>query len=129
MIQSRWRQLPLLLLFWLLAGCGGLPHTQSDMERAKTALESALQSWKKGVSAAKMKTLAEPLDFSDDDQRNGFRLLDFQIEGTGFTDREDIRFTTKLSLQDRRGKKVERTATYLIAPKKTPIAIARDPYF
>jgi len=118
----------LLGMVVLLVGCGGPAHSQSDLDRAKAALEIALDSWKQGEVAAKLRSRPEPITFVDDDQKTGHKLVAYEWDGTGATDREMIRFTVKLSVQDRKGKKMERSTTYAVA-LKNPIAIGRDPYF
>jgi hypothetical protein len=130
MFQTRWRQLPLgvlVLSMLVLVGCSGLPHTKDDMDRARAALDASLAAWKDGKSPDK---LAEPVNFLDDEFRpNQKKLLEYTVEGSGVTDKDTIRFTVRMTIQDRRGKKTDRSVTYAIEPKKTPIVVARDPYF
>jgi hypothetical protein len=113
----------------LVLGCkGGHKFSQADLDRARQALETSLDSWKKGERPEKLRALAEPILFAEEGPQNGLKLLDYQILGTEHTDAEVMRFSVKLTVQDRRGKREERQATYAVA-LKSPIAIGRDPYF
>jgi hypothetical protein len=123
-------RLPLLLLLAALAfGCSRRhSFSQADLDRARTALQTALDSWKKGEMPERLRALAEPIEFAEEGPRNGLRLLDFQIVDDRHTDAQTIRFTVKLTVQDRRGRREQREATYAVG-LKSPIVIGRDPYF
>jgi hypothetical protein len=117
------------LLALSAAGCGrGTSHAPDAVDRGREALEAALESWKKGEPVAKLKSLPEPIEFSDDTRQGGQRLLDYRLTRTDAADPAVIRYTAVLTLRDRRGKTAEREVTYSVA-LKSPITIARDPYF
>ncbi len=119
-----------ILMPVLASGCGkgGHKFSQADLDRARQALETCLDSWKKGEMPAKLRTLPEPIEFAEEGPRDGVKLLDYQITGTEHTDAEVMRFSVKLSVQDRRGRKEERQVTFAVA-LKSPIAVGRDPFF
>jgi hypothetical protein len=114
----------------LAFGCkkGGHKFSQEDLDRARRALETSLDAWKKGERPEKLRSLPEPIEFAEEWPRDGLRLLDYQITGTEHTDAEVMRFSVKLTVQDRRGRREERQATYAVA-LKSPIAVGRDPFF
>lgn len=118
-----------LLLLSLAGGCGrGHPFTQADLDRARKALETSLESWKKGERAERLRSLPEPIHFSEEGPRNGLRLLEFEIVNAQHTDADAMRFTVRLTVQDRKGKREVREATYAVA-LRAPLVIGRDPYF
>ncbi len=113
-----------------LAGCKGAAHsfTKADFDRARQALETSLDSWKKGELPEKLRKLPEPIEFAEEGPRKGLKLIDYQILDTDATDAEVMRFRVKLTVQDRRGRREEREVYYAVA-LKSPIAVGRDPYF
>ena len=56
------------------------------------------------------------------------RLAGYEIVKTDAADPDVIRFTVKLQLKDRKGKASDREAVYAVA-LRSPVAVARDPYF
>jgi hypothetical protein len=118
----------MLLLALPVLGCGGRSFSQTEVDRARQALETSLTSWKKGEPAAGLKKLPEPILFAEEWPERGLRLLAYEITDSKHTDAETIRFSVKLTVQDRRGRKEERRVTYAVA-LKSPIAVGRDPYF
>lgn len=119
---------PLLLLLPLLGllGCGsGRP--KSELERGQQAVTAALDNWKNGEPAAKLKSLADPIDFTEE-LRATHKLLDYSVVKTDGTDPQVIRYTVMLKLKDRKGKATDREAVYSVA-LRSPIAVARDPYY
>jgi hypothetical protein len=98
------------------------------MDRARLALETSLDNWKGGFKPDRLRALPEPIEFAEEGLAKGVRLLAYQILGSEHTDLEMMRFRVKLTVQDRKGKREEREATYAVA-LKSPIAIGRDPYF
>jgi hypothetical protein len=123
------RRLFLAALLALPLGCkGGHKFSQEDLDRARQALTASLDSWKKGETPERLKSLPEPILFAEEWPKSGLKLLDYQILGTEHTDAETMRFSVKLTVQDRRGRKEERQVTYAVA-LKSPIAVGRDPFF
>lgn len=128
-METTSRRLFLAALPALAFGCkGGPKFSRADLDRARQALTTSLDSWKKGQMPEKLRALPEPILFAEEGPKNGLKLLDYEILGTEYTDAEVMRFTVKLTVQDRRGKREERQATYAVA-LKSPIAVGRDPFF
>lgn len=117
------------LLPVVAAGCGGGPtFSQEELERARQALQTSLDSWKRGDLPEKLRGLPEPIEFAEEGPKTGLKLLDYQVLGTENTDTETMRFTVTLNVQDRRGRREQRHVTYAVA-LKSPIAVGRDPFF
>jgi hypothetical protein len=107
------------LLPAVAAGCKrGHRFSQADLDRAREALDTCLGSWKKGEMPEKLRGLPEPIEFAEEGPKKGLKLLDYEILGTEHTDAEVMRFTVKLTVQDRRGQREERRSTYAVALKK-----------
>ena len=118
-----------LLLFTgtlFVAGCSS-SRSQSDIERGHHAVMAALDSWKTNDPPAKLKSLADPVDFSEE-LRSTHTLTDYTVGKIDSTDKDVIRYTVTLSLKDRKGKVSEREAVYAVS-LRTPIVVARDPYY
>lgn len=116
---------PLLIAVAAVAGCSR--KATPEVEAARTALQAALDSWKQAEPADRLKTRPTPIDFADDDRRLGWKLEDYRL-GDAKPDGDLIRCTVALKLLDKRGKKIEKDVVYMVAPK-SPVVIARDPYF
>ncbi len=114
-----------LVLLAFVAGCGK-KHSKTDVERGRKALEAALESWKNNEPPERLKSSADPVDYTDE-LRQDHRLLEYTIGKPNVTDPEVIRYAVTLKLQDRKGKVESRDIVYMVA-MKSPIVIARDPY-
>lgn len=118
-------RLTFLFILVILAGCTP-PHSSADVGRGQKALIAALDSWKANEPPEKLKSLSEPVEYTDE-LRTTHKLLDYTIGKSDPKDPEVIRYTVALKLQDRKGKQEDRTIVYMVA-LKSPIVIARDPY-
>lgn len=78
-------------------------------------------------AAAKLKALPDPIDFTEE-LRGTHALADYTIVKADLSDAAVMRFTVALKLKDKRGKPSDREAVYSVA-LKTPVVVARDPYF
>src|SRR5262245_15990100 len=115
-----------ILAFSLLAlGCGG--RSEADIARGRQALTAALDGWKADQPPAKLKSLADPVEFSDE-LRAAYMLTDYTIGKVDASDKDVIRYTVTLKLKDKKGKESERGVTYAVA-LKSPVVISRDPYY
>jgi hypothetical protein len=119
------RVIPALFLA-MFAGCGGSKHSTADIERGRTALAAALDAWKNNDPSERLRTLPDPVEFTDE-MRLSNKLLDFTLGKPNATDPDVIRYTVTLKLQDRKGKAHDRDVVFEVK-LKTPIVIARDPY-
>lgn len=116
-------------LIWLAAGCSQGPRfSKEEMAKARQALEACLDAWKSGQMPQSLATRPEPIQFAEEWPLLGFKLKSYEILGSEHTDAETIRFTVRLTMEDKRGKAEERMPTYAIV-LKSPIVIARDPMY
>jgi hypothetical protein len=115
-----------VLVAFSLAGCGS-SRPESEIERGRAAVVAALDSWKAGEPPAKLKSRPEPVEFSDELQAT-HTLADYTLGKVDATDKDVIRYTVTLKLKDKKGKVTNREVVYAVA-LKSPIVVARDPYF
>jgi hypothetical protein len=116
----------LVLLLAVVVGCGS-SRPPADVDRGRAAVTAALDNWKANEPPGKLKALADPVDFTEE-LWGTYALTDYTIVKEDAADPEVIRFTVKLQLKDRKGKATEREAVYSVA-LRTPVSVARDPYF
>ena len=91
------------------------------------AVAAALDNWKAGEPTANLKSLPDPVEFSEE-LRTSHKLVEYSILKTDGTDPDVVRYTVTLKLKDKRGKSSEREAVYSVA-LKSPVIVARDPYY
>ena len=108
------------------AGCAD-KRPAADLERGRVAVVAALDSWKANEPAANLKVLPDPVEFPEDLRAN-YSLTDYSVGKIDGTDPAVIRYFVTLSLKDRKGKLTEREAVYAVA-LKSPVVVARDPYY
>jgi hypothetical protein len=116
-------------LSWLAVaavGCGS-SRPQAEIDRGRQAVVAVLDNWKTNEPPAKLKTLPDPVSFTEE-LRATHKLTDYTVLKADGTDPEVIRVTVNLKLQDKKGKTSEREAVYSVA-LKSPVVVARDPYF
>jgi hypothetical protein len=119
-------RLLMLVLLPLAGGCGS-SRPQADIDRGRQAVTAALDNWKANEQPAKLKALPDPVEFSDE-LRNTHTLTGYTLGAVDATDPEVIRYTVTLKLKDRKGKVADREVVYAVA-LRTPVAVARDPYY
>jgi hypothetical protein len=93
------------------AGCGPRLPPPSDPKEARAALETALDTWKRGDAPDTLKQRTPPIQFADLDWDKGARLLKYEIaseerRGVG------MRVTVKMSLEAKGGQRRETTTVY-----------------
>lgn len=109
-----------------VAGCGsGRPA--ADIERGRQAVVAVLDAWKANDPPAKLKTLPDPVEFTDE-LRGTHALADYSIGKVDTSDKDVIRYTATLKLRDKKGKEMEREVVYAVA-LKSPVVVSRDPYY
>jgi hypothetical protein len=107
-------------------GCSS-SRPESEIERGRQALTAALESWKTNSPPDKLKSLPDPVEFPEE-LRATHTLTDYSLGKVDTSDKSVIRYTVALTLKDKKGKVSEREAVYAVA-LKTPIVVARDPYY
>jgi hypothetical protein len=107
-------------------GCSS-SRPQSEIERGRQAVTAALESWKTNSPPDKLKSLPDPVEFAEE-LRATHALTDYSLGKVDSSDTSVIRYTVTLKLKDKKGKVSEREAVYAVS-LRTPIAVARDPYY
>ena len=110
----------------LVTGCGS-HRPAADIERGRQAVVAVLDSWKTNDPPAKLKALPDPVEFSDE-LRTTHALTDYTLGRVDSSDKDVIRYAVTLKLKDKKGKASEREVVYAVA-LKTPVVVARDPYY
>jgi hypothetical protein len=116
---------PLVLLLFV-SGCGSR-RPEGDVERGRPAVVAALDNWKANEPVAKLKSLAEPVEFAAD-FRATHSLAEYTLGKVDDSDKEVIRYAVTLKLKDKKGKVADREVVYAVA-LKTPVVVSRDPYY
>jgi hypothetical protein len=117
----------LFLALALLGGGCGQRRSDGEIDRGRQAVIAALDGWKNNEPPAKLKSLTDPVEFSDE-LRGTHALTDYALGKVDSADKEVIRYQVTLKLRDKKGKVAEREVVYAVA-LKTPIVVARDPYY
>jgi hypothetical protein len=113
-----------------ILGCGdsgAAPHDPTfDPSVARSALVESLEAWKAGrVKALKERT--PPIRFEDDDLATGFLLTSFDLPAESGPRGSHEGVLVRLSLRDRKGKMVERRATYQVSTSPSLNVLRSDP--
>jgi hypothetical protein len=120
------RYLCAIVLFAFLVGCSS-SRSASDIERGRTAVVAVLDSWKANEPPAKLKSLPNPVEFADE-LRSAYTLTEYTLGTVDATDKDVIRYSVTLKLKDKKGKLTDREVVFSVA-LKSPIVVARDPYY
>jgi hypothetical protein len=120
------RRLCALALLLFLAGCGSR-RPPADIDRGRAAVVAVLNSWKANEPPAKLKSLPDPVEFSDE-LRASYELTAYELGNVDASDKDVIRYAVKLSLRDKKGKPSGREVVYSVA-LRSPVVVARDPYY
>jgi hypothetical protein len=96
-----------------IAGCGrGLPPA-ANADRAREALQTALEVWKEGKSRESLREQTPAIYFSDDLWDVQARLVDYEIQ-PGAPNGQGWRCDVQQTLQSGDGPRRERVASYQI---------------
>lgn len=96
-----------------VTGCSSQPEA-SDPSRAATILTEALDAWKKGEKPAMLADRSAPIHVADHEWQGGYRLISFTAPGEGRISGFDLTYPVVLELQGPKGKKVKKTAVYMV---------------
>lgn len=98
----------------LLAGCSGSQTAPVDAERARDALKTTLDGWKKGDTPAALKEGSPSITVQDLDWMAGARLVDYQVDGEGKAVEANLYVPVKLTLRTKDGKEVKKNVSYVV---------------
>jgi hypothetical protein len=99
----------------LLSGCSGPGRAAPvDPARAREALRTTLESWKKGESIDSLKGGASSIVAQDFDWMAGHRLVAYEVTGDGKDDDANLRIPVRLTLRTAQGKEVRKSVSYVV---------------
>jgi hypothetical protein len=99
----------------LLGGCLGSPRAAPvDPDRAREALKSALDVWKKGDTPAALKDSTPAITAQDLDWLGGAKLVDYEVTGAGKSMEANLYVPVTLTLTMPKGKEVKKKVTYVV---------------
>ena len=125
---------------WLVAGvvvlaalplpaCSGYGQARPvDAPRAREALKTALEHWKKGEDARSLESSSTPMVAQDFEWVQGAKLIDYQVVDDGKEEGANLRVQVKLTLANPgkdKGKPVEKKASYVVGTSPS-LTVFRD---
>ena len=93
--------------------------------RARAALNTALESWKKGDRIDALKTASPPIVAQDFDWMAGHHLVSYEVTGAGKDDDANLRIPVRLILRTPQGKEVKKAVSYVVGTSPT-LTVFRD---
>jgi hypothetical protein len=112
----------LLALAAAFSGC----KSKDDLPKARSLVETALNSWKNGEDSKLL--VSQNIEIVDPDWLAGQRLLDFTVKDAASQPQQGPRVVVVLNLQNRAGKKVETEVAYEVIMKDKIAKIGRDAF-
>jgi len=111
----------------LFSGCSGSGRAQAvDPARAREALKTALEHWKKGDGPGSLTTSETPMVARDFEWSEGAKLLDYQVLGDGKEEDANLRVQVQLKLGPRgKTKAVEKKVWYVVGTSPS-VTVFRD---
>ena len=99
----------------LLSGCSGPGRAAPvDAPRAREALRTALEGWKRGDTIDALKSGSPPIVAQDFDWMAGQRLVAYEVTGDGKDDDANLRIPVRLTLRTAKGKEVRKDVSYVV---------------
>jgi hypothetical protein len=99
----------------LLGGCSGSQWgAPVDADRAREALKTALDAWKKGHTPATLKTSTPAITAQDLDWLGGAKLVDYEVTGDGKSVEASLYVPVTLTLKMATAKEVKKKVTYVV---------------
>jgi hypothetical protein len=99
----------------LLPGCINSPAAGPvDPDRARKALETTLEGWKKGDAPAALSNSTPPITAQDLDWLGGAKLVDYTVTGDGKSIEANLYVPVTLTLKTAKGKEVKKKVTYIV---------------
>jgi hypothetical protein len=106
--------LPLLLAIALSPGCSGSQATPVDAERAREALKTTLDGWKKGETPEALNKSMPAITAQDLDWLSGSKLVDYTVTGDGKSMEANLYVPVTLTMKTSKGKEVKKKVTYVV---------------
>jgi hypothetical protein len=121
---------PLLLMFVVALsciGCGNTSARQKLMDEAQQSVEAGLEAWKRGEKPASLLSLAQAIEFFDEDWNRSVTLVDYKVQ-QAYLERDGTpRCAVELTLQVGAKPPKQTRVTYELVKKEDRLVIARDP--
>lgn len=97
------------------AGCGGPESAPVDATKARDALRSALDSWKRGEKPDRLHTATPPVFVTDPDWMGGGVLREFKLLDDGAAMDSNLHVKVRLTVRPAGGEEfVTRDVTYVV---------------
>jgi hypothetical protein len=96
-----------------------------DAPRARDALKTTLDSWKKGDAPSALKDGSPSIIAQDLDWLAGAKLVDYQVAGEGKEKETNLYVPVTLTLQNPQGKEIKKSVSYVVATSPH-ISVFRD---
>ncbi len=104
-----------MLFALILAGCGGSQRAADvEPERARDALKTTLDGWKKGDAPDALKGGSPSIVAQDLDWLGGAKLVDYAVSGEGKPVAANLYVPVDLTLKLPNGKQVKKKVTYVV---------------
>ncbi|MBX6312235.1 MAG: hypothetical protein IRY99_04850 [Isosphaeraceae bacterium] len=110
-----------------LSGCSGEGQRAAavDPPRAREALRTALESWKRGDKLESLKSASPPIIVQDFDWMAGLSLIRYEVTGDGKDDDANLRIPVTLTLQAQDGKEIQKKVRYVVGTSPS-LTVFRD---
>jgi hypothetical protein len=106
----------LCFLLLLCAGCSTGPKRAADVEpeKARDALRTALESWKKGDKPETLQQRSPAITVQDMDWESGLRLLSYELKDEGSAYDANLYCEVRLTLRTPQGAEAKKEVTYIV---------------
>lgn len=98
----------------IASGCSSQHAAPVEPDRARQALNTALNSWKEEANVASLRSGSPAIIVQDMDWEAGMRLVNFQILGDGKEEDANLRCPVQLVLRDGQGRQWNRKVHYIV---------------
>jgi hypothetical protein len=85
-----------------------------DPDRARQAVETVLDSWKRGESIEAYQTDSAAVTVQDSDWQAGCVLMSYEVQDDDAQDEANLHCRVHLRLRDRDGREMDKQVTYVI---------------
>jgi hypothetical protein len=115
------------MALFALVGCSGGNAHAVNPSRAREALVSALDHWKKGEAPRSLSAASPSMTVQDLEWERGAKLVDYQVLGDGESRDANLSVKVKLTLADEKSKSktMEKTVSYLVGTSPS-VTVFRD---
>jgi hypothetical protein len=109
------RALAIAITVGFVGGCSGFQGAAPvEPDRAREALKTALDVWKKGDQPGALKESTPPITAQDLDWLGGAKLVNYEVTGDGKSIEANLFVPVTLTLAMPKGKEVKKKVTYVV---------------